>query len=91
MNWRFFLLIALGAIVRASAASAYLIRFVGCRKVQIDAGTYPTGTLYLKSNVERHLARNSTVSGSIRLSDYPERPGLILADVQKADLDHPIP
>jgi polygalacturonase len=41
-------------------------------RVMVPPGTYRTGTLYLKSNVELHLARNSTLSGSTRLSDYPE-------------------
>ena len=41
-------------------------------RVVVPPGTFRTGTIYLKSNVELHLARNAILSGSIELSDYPE-------------------
>lgn len=41
-------------------------------RVVVPPGTYRTGTIYLKSNVELHLARNAILSGSTELADYPE-------------------
>ncbi len=39
--------------------------------VYFPAGTYLTGTLYLKSHVTLHLAARAVLSGSRRLEDYP--------------------
>jgi polygalacturonase len=45
--------------------------------VYIPAGTFMTGTIYLKSNVNLHLESGSTLKGSINMIDYApfERPG----------------
>ena len=41
-------------------------------KIVFPAGTYLTGTLYLKSNVTLSLGKGATLLGSTDLSDYPE-------------------
>ncbi len=45
----------------------------GGGKVIISGGTYLTGTLILKSNVNLHLAADGVLLGSPRCEDYPER------------------
>ena len=46
----------------------------GGGKVVLTAGTYLTGTVLMKSNVELHFAHNSTLLGSTRHKDYPLQP-----------------
>ncbi len=41
-------------------------------RVIIPAGTYKTGTLYLKNSVTLYLEKGAVLYGSTRLSDYPE-------------------
>ena len=45
--------------------------------VYIPAGTFITGTVYLKSNVNLHLESGASLNGSSNMSDYApfERPG----------------
>jgi len=38
--------------------------------VEVPAGTYVIGTVFLKSNVELHLASGATLKGSANLADY---------------------
>jgi len=50
---------------------------MGGGTVFFPAGTYLSGTLFLKSNVTLHLAAGATLLGSTDLKDYtPRRPGL---------------
>ena len=52
----------------------------GGGEVTVPPGTYITGTIYLRSNVELHLCRGSIIRGSYRNpEDYPTR-SLIVAD-----------
>ena len=44
---------------------------VGGGKVVFPAGTYLTGTLFLKSGVTLYLEKDALLSASINLSDYP--------------------
>ncbi|MBC8152473.1 MAG: glycoside hydrolase family 28 protein [Bacteroidetes bacterium] len=44
----------------------------GGGEVLVPAGTYPTGTLLLKSNVYLHLLPGSVLQGSYQPADYPE-------------------
>ncbi len=55
----------------------------GGGKVIISGGTYLTGSLVLKSNVNLHLAADGVLLGSPRCEDYPER-----EDVQYVDSLH---
>ncbi len=58
-----------GAIQKAvDAASA-----AGGGTVLFPAGTYLTGTIFLKSKVTLHLAAGATLLGSTDLEDYPHR------------------
>ena len=43
----------------------------GGGRIIIPKGSFLTGTIILKSNVEIHLKRNATLLGSIHQSDYP--------------------
>lgn len=40
--------------------------------VELDPGTYVSGTLFLRSGVHFRLAEGATLLGSTRLADYPE-------------------
>ena len=44
----------------------------GGGKVIVADGTYKTGTLILKDEVELHLESNATILGSEKCEDYPE-------------------
>ena len=44
----------------------------GGGEVMIPAGTYYTGTVFLKSNVYLHLTAGAVLQGSYRPADYPE-------------------
>ncbi len=44
----------------------------GGGKVTLLPGTHTSGTLYLKSNVELHLANGAVLQGSLNLDDYPD-------------------
>lgn len=46
----------------------------GGGKVIVTAGTYLSGTIILKSNVNLHFEHNSTLLGSTRHEDYPLQP-----------------
>ncbi len=40
--------------------------------VEVPAGNFVTGTLFLKSNVTFHISQGGTVTGSTNLADYPD-------------------
>ena len=44
----------------------------GGGKVTLLPGVHTTGTIYLKSNVELHLANGAVLAGSLNLEDYPD-------------------
>lgn len=44
----------------------------GGGKVIVPAGSFKTGTIYLKNNVTIHLEKGAILYGSKRLTDYPE-------------------
>lgn len=44
----------------------------GGGKVTLDCGTYPSGTLYLKSNVELHIPAGSVILGGSSHEDYDD-------------------
>ncbi|GHV25158.1 hypothetical protein FACS1894176_02990 [Bacteroidia bacterium] len=46
----------------------------GGGRVELLAGTYLTGALYLKSNVELHLEKGVTLKAVNRVEDFPDRP-----------------
>ncbi len=46
----------------------------GGGKVILTAGTYLTGTILMKNNVEFHLEHNATLLGSTNHKDYPLQP-----------------
>ncbi len=46
----------------------------GGGKVVLTAGTYLSGTIVLKSNVELHLEHNAILLGSTKHEDYPMQP-----------------
>ncbi|MDN5217142.1 glycoside hydrolase family 28 protein [Fulvivirgaceae bacterium BMA12] len=41
-------------------------------KILLPAGTYLTGTIYLKSNITLHIAEGATLLGSTDIGQYPE-------------------
>lgn len=46
----------------------------GGGEVLVPAGTFYTGTIFLKSNVYLHLAAGAVLQGSYNPADYPEHP-----------------
>ncbi len=48
----------------------------GGGRVLVSGGTYKTGSLILKSNVELHIAADGVILGSERCEDYPEKTNL---------------
>jgi polygalacturonase len=46
----------------------------GGGRVELSPGTYLTGALYLKSNVELHLAKGVTLKAVNRVEDFPDMP-----------------
>lgn len=53
----------------------------GCGRVRVPAGTYRTGTLWLRSHLQLELAAGAVLLGSPEISDYPR-----LADGGHKDL-----
>ena len=49
----------------------------GGGRVVVPAGTYPSGTLYLKSHVELHLEKGAVVQGGTNGADYATFPSKI--------------
>jgi polygalacturonase len=57
----------------------------GGGKLIVPEGTFLSGSLFLKSNVNLHLEKNATLLGSLNPDDYQSvrRKGFLLADKQK--------
>ena len=53
---------------------------VGGGRVVIGEGTYMSGTIVLRSNVDLHIEADGVLLGSPDCSDYPERDGVIHVD-----------
>ena len=53
---------------------------VGGGRVVIDEGTYMSGTIVLRSNVDLHIEADGVLLGSPDCSDYPEREGVTHVD-----------
>jgi polygalacturonase len=54
----------------------------GGGRVVIPAGVFRSGSIYLKQNVELHLAERAVLLGSNDINDYPKRPTRIEGHVE---------
>jgi hypothetical protein len=64
-----------GAVARDTQKIQHAIdasHAAGGGAVELTRGTYVTGTIFLRSNVELRLAEGATLLGSSNLADYPE-------------------
>lgn len=52
--------------------------------VTVPAGTYHSGTIYLKSNVTLHLKEGAVISGSPDMADYPPPPDVFTDGADQA-------
>ena len=55
----------------------------GGGRVLVEGGTYMFGTIVLHSNIELHIAAGTTLLGSPRCEDYPERDNVKHVDTKK--------